>query len=309
VKRDTVYNGLAKKPYLPIRLLASGNSRKIKSMNGCEPMGPGRLGAGMTEKNNQFIRFGFSFARGGAHTSRTIMLEELKILLAYVDRPDAEKSDYLHAIDMENCLGKRSGKTRILTYRHLVDLYSLDCSNILFRTLLFFWNRDSAGQCLLALLCAYARDSVFRSTAPFILKFSEGAIISREALEAFIDSREPGRFSKATLKSTAQNINSTWTKSGHIQGRAKKIRARARPTAGSVSYALLLGYLTGARGRMLFQTEYAKLLDCSFDTIIEFAEVASRKGWIVFKRIGEIIEVLFPNLIDRNEMEWVREQN
>lgn len=229
--------------------------------------------------------------------------------MAYIDYPEADKSVYRQAIDDENCLGKRSGKTRILTYRHLVDLYSLNRANVLFRTLLFFWNRDINGQPLLALICAYARDPIFRATAPFILKFQEGATISRESLEEFIDSQDPGRFSKATLKSTAQNINSTWTKSGHLVGRARKVRSRANPTAGSVSYALLLGYLSGVRGQALFQTEYAKLLDCPVHKAIELAEEASRKGWIVFKRVGDVIEVLFPNLINQEEMEWLREQS
>lgn len=263
----------------------------------------------MTEKNKNLTRFGFSFERGGAHTSRTMMLEELRALLTYVDRPEADKSDYLQAIDNENCLGKRSGKTRVLTYRHLVDLYSLDHTNVLYRALLYFWNRDLSSQPLLALLCTYARDPIFRSTAQFILKIPEGATITRESLEEFIDGQEPGRFSKATLKSTAQNINSTWTKSGHLCGRARKVRARANPTAGSVSYALLLGYLSGVRGQALFQTEYIKLLDCSFDKTIELAEEASRKGWIVFKRVGDVIEVLFPNLVNQKEMEWLREQS
>ena len=263
----------------------------------------------MTEKNKQLTRFGFSFERGGAHTARTMMLEELGALLSYINRADAERSDYLRAIDDENCLGKRSGKTRILTYRHLVALYSLDPSNLLFRALLFFWNRDTTGQPLLALLCTYARDSIFRSSAPFVLEFPEGATITREALEEFIDAIEPGRFSKATLKSTAQNINSTWTKSGHLVGRVRKVRVRAIPTAGSVSYALLLGYLTGVRGQSLFRTEYTKLLDCSFERLVELAEEASRKGWIVFKRVGDVVEILFPNLINEQEMEWLREQS
>lgn len=268
-----------------------------------------RPAVSMKQKNKQLSRFGFSFERGGAHTSRTMMLEDLGGLLAYVDRPDADKSDYLRAIDDENCLGKRSRKTRVLSYRHLVDLYSLDRTNVLFRALLYFWNRDIDGQPLLALLCTYARDSVFRSTAPFIPKFPEGATITRESLEAFIDSQDPGRFSKATLKSTAQNINSTWTKSGHLYGRVRKVRSLANPTAGSVSYALLLGYLTGVRGQSLFQTEYTKLLDATLDKAIELAEEASRKGWIVFKRVENVMEVLFPNLINQEEMEWLREQS
>ena len=263
----------------------------------------------METKNEFLTRLGFSYERGGAHTARTMMIEELTVLLACVDRPEARKADYLRAIEKENCLGKRSRKTRVLTYRHLVDLYSLDCSNLLFRSLLYFWNRDPAGRPLLALLCAYARDPILRSTAEFVLKFPVGAVVSRGAIEDCINSKEPGRFSEATLKSTAQNVNATWTKSGHLEGRAKKIRARAAATSGSASYALLLGYLTGERGRALFQTDYAKVLESSPEKTIELAEEASRKGWIVFKRIGDVTEVLFPNLINQEEMEWLREQN
>ncbi len=263
----------------------------------------------MTGQNKHLSRFGFSLKRGGAHTSRTMMLEDLGVLLTCVDRPEADKRDYRQAIKDENCLGKRSGKNRMLTCYHLVYLYSLDRKKILFRALLYFWDRDNDGRPLLALLCACARDSILRSSASFILRFPQGATITRESLEEFIDNQELGRFSKATLKSTAQNINSTWTKSGHLKGRVRKVRARAHPTAGSVSYALLLGYLTGVRGQALFQTEYAKLLDCAFEKAIELAEEASRKGWIVFKRVGDIIEVLFPKLINQEEMEWLREQN
>ncbi|MGK5095510.1 hypothetical protein WDW89_26300 [Deltaproteobacteria bacterium TL4] len=258
--------------------------------------------------DNQLTHFGFCFERGGAHTSRTMMLKELGGVLSYVDRPEAMKKDYLSAIDEENCLGKRSGKTRILTYRHLVELYALDPSLLLFRALLYFWKRDPSGQPLSGFLCAYARDSILRSSASFILKFPPGAVITREALEERIEAQEPGRFSKATLKSTAQNINSTWTQSGHLTGRRRKIRSVANPTDGSVSYALLLGYLAGFRGESLFQTEYTQLLDCPFNRLLELTEDASRKGWLIFKRVGNVMEVLFPNLLTPQEREWIHEQ-
>ena len=261
------------------------------------------------KSQNNLSRFGFKNERGGAHSSRTMMLDELGTVLSYLNLPDAHKSDYLHAIDDENCLGKRSGKTRALTFRHLVDLYSLDPTALLFRALLFFWQRDPDCRPLLALLCAYSRDSILRSATPYILAAHEGTTITREAVETCIDEREPGRFSPATLKSTAQNINSSFTQAGHLAGKVRKIRTRANPTSGAVSYALLLGYLTGARGESLFQTEYTKLLDCSFERALSLAEDASRRGWIVFKRVGDVIEVVFPNLITAEEMEWVREQS
>jgi hypothetical protein len=238
-----------------------------------------------------------------------MMLDELETLLSETDRPGASQADYRHAIVEENCLGKRSQQTRALTYRHLADLYSLDPKVTLFRTLTYFWQRDIQGHPLLALLSAYARDAVLRMSASFILDMPQGTVTGREEMEAFLDSVEPGRFSKATLRSTAQNLNGTWTQSGHLSGRVRKVRTRPAATPGAVAYALLLGYLTGARGESLFRSEYVRLLDCPVDRAVEVAEVAARQGWIVFKRVGDVIEVLFPQLLTPQEQEWIREQS
>lgn len=253
-------------------------------------------------------RFGFSFEKGGAHLARTMMLNELRLLLGCVSDPAAEKTDYLGAIIDNNCLGKPSGKSRTLTARHLVDLYALDPSVTAFRPLRFFWQRDVEGQRLLALLCAYVRDAVLRQSAPYILSVAHGALVSREMTEAHLEAEYPGRLSAATRRSTAQNLNGTWTDSGHLTGKVQKVRTTATATPGAVAYALLLGYLTGERGAALFQTEYAKLLDCSTDRAIELAEEASRRGWIVFKHVGDVQEALFPALLTADELEFAREQ-
>jgi hypothetical protein len=259
--------------------------------------------------NNKLERLGFSFERGGVHTARTMMLDELRALLSFVDAADAAKAEYLDAIQTANCLGKRSGRTRALTFRHLADLYALDPSLLVFRALRFFWQRDVDGQPLVAALCAYSRDPILRATAPFVLGFQEGATVTREGMEEFLDAQEPGRFSKATLKSTAQNLNSSWTQSCHLSGRVRKVRARAVATPGAASLALLLGYVGGLRGESLLKSDYTRMLDCSFERTLELAEDASRRGWISLKRVGQVIEVLFPNLITAQEMEWLREQN
>ena len=237
------------------------------------------------------------------------MIEELKLLFASVGAPDATKDEYMRSIVEDNCLNKRSVKTRYLSARHLRSLYGLDPGITLFRCFRFFWERDEKGQPLLALLIAITGDAILKSSVPFIQSYATGQLVPREALEAFIDNQETGRFSPATLKSTAQNINSSWTQSGHLRGRAKKIRTKATATPGAAAFALLLGYLSGVRGESLYQTEYAKLLDCSMEQSIELSFETSRKGWIVLKRLGSVIEVLFPNLLSAQEMEWVREQS
>ncbi|HDR14884.1 MAG TPA: hypothetical protein ENN79_05235 [Desulfobacteraceae bacterium] len=254
-------------------------------------------------------RFGFAFPKGSPHVSRTMMSKELGMLLDYVKDPDAPRTDYIRAIVTDNCLGKKTDKNRLISKRYLVELYALDPSLLLFRALRFFWKRDETGHPLLSLLCAYARDTMLRASAKYILPLPEDSTVSRASMETFLDDLDPGRYSPGKLASNAKNLNSTWTQSGHLKGRTNKIRSRALPTSGSVCYALLLGYLCGIRGRSLFSSEYTRLLDCSFDTAAEFAEAASRRGWIVFKRVGDVIEALFPNVMNEQEMEWLHEQN
>ena len=263
----------------------------------------------MTNDSSKLSKFGFKFEKGGVHLARTMMLDELRTVLSYVKSPNPTKKDFVSAIEIDNCLGKRSGKSRSLSARHLVDLYSLDPSIPIFRVLLYFWTRDVEGQPILALSCAYCRDAILRMSAPIILGLPEGTMLSRQEVEAFINKSYPDRFSEATLKSTAQNINGTWTNTGHLKGKAKKIRSRATPTPGSVAFALYLGYISGLRGQDLLISEYMKNLDCSADKAIELADIASRRGWIVFKRVGSVMEVQFPNLITSEEQGWLYEQN
>lgn len=252
-------------------------------------------------------RFGFSTGRGGAHIARTMMLTELAELLEAVPDAAASRADYQRAIVEDNCLRKRSGKARTLSAEYLVSLYALDPAVPLFRTLRFLWARDPAGRPLLALLCAYARDAVLRLSAPFMLDLPIGVELLRTQTEEEIERLAPGRFSAATLASVAQNVNGSWTASGHLIGHTHKARAQAQATPGATAYALYLGYLRGGRNLALFSTEYARLLDCSQERMLELAAEAARRGWIVFKQIGSIVDVQFPNLITREEMEWLRE--
>jgi hypothetical protein len=264
----------------------------------------------MTNSREECLaRFGFSFERGGTHLARSMMLDDLRRLLDQTPDANATRDDFARAIIDDNCLGKRSSRTRAIALRHLKSLYGLDRSIPLFRAMRHFWGRDPEGRPLLACLMAYARDSILRQTAPFILRMQYGQTLLRSDLEEFLDLEEEGRFSKATLQSTVRNVAATWTHAGHLAGRSRKVRTTAFATPGTVSFALLMGYISGARGETLFETEYAKLLDCSPDRAIELAESASRRGWIVVKRIGSVIEVLFPNLLNAKEQEWVREQS
>ena len=220
----------------------------------------------------------------------------------------ATQGQYREAVVDLNCLGKRSASTRTLTWGHLVDLYGVSPEQLVFRGLRWFWARDEAGRPLIALGAALARDGLLSSIAPDVWAAPVGSTVSRESVETFMAGKFPDRFSPATLKSVAQNINATLTQAGHLSGRARKLREQARPTAGSVAYALLLGYASGARGPELFQTRFMKAQDVPVAVCIDLAEEAARKGWIEFKRVADVMEVAFPRLIRPEEEAEIREQ-
>lgn len=253
-------------------------------------------------------KYGFKFNRRSVHTGRTIMLEELSKLIETV--PEARNyGEYVEAITDQNCLLKRSSSSREITSRFLTELYSLDPTLAIFRTLLFFWNRDEEGRPLLAMLCAICRDRVLNHSYKEIKSLEYNAGIQKKHMEGLIDEMEPNRFSDSTLQSMARNILSSWTKSGHLKGSREKVRVQAKATPATIAYAIYLGYLTGVRGPALFETKYMEVNDCTKITAIELAEIASSRSWITFKRIGNIMELSIPNLITKEEAELIYEQN
>jgi hypothetical protein len=240
--------------------------------------------------------YGFSSKTGSVHSSRTILFEDLVTLFDCVPKPDASRLEYLEAIEQKNCLRKRSAKTRLLSFRHLCQLYTLDPRFLLFRALRYFWSRDPASQAPLALLCSYSRDPILRLSAEFILRQPLGALITPTAMEGFIETNMPGRFSEASLHSLAQNLLSSWAKAGLLEGKIKKTRVQCLSSIGAVCYALFIGHLQGLRGQELFSSDYVRILDCTPYEAVEIAKGASLRGWLSLKILGNIAEIRFPLL-------------
>jgi hypothetical protein len=250
----------------------------------------------MNNKPNLTV-YGFKFAGQSSHNARTMMFKELTLLLESVNSPSASKEDYCKAIIANNCLGKDSGITRKKSAAHLVNMYSLDVEHTpIFRALRWFWRQDKDGRPLLAFLCLYSRDVLIQGVAKDILEKNDGTVLSVEHVSGLLDRLRPETFSKATLKSSAQNILSTFAQAGYLQDKLNKSRIRAKPTPGCAAYALFLGYLSGFRGETLLSCEFAQLLDCPKERVIDLAQSASRFGWLSFKHIGDIYEITFPNL-------------
>jgi len=257
---------------------------------------------------NKLTLLGFCFARGSIHTKRTMMLKELRQLLLCVPEDGAQVEYYYKIIVEQNCLSKKTFRNRKYSATYLRNLYGLDPSLLIFRALRFFRRRDQESLPLLALLCVYARDGLLRAGFPYIASLKHAERVEKDVYEAEIERQFPGRFNEVMLHSLVRNLLSTWTQSGHLAGYAGKIRSRPRPSAGSAAYAMLLGYCQGARGAGLFESEFAGILECPRNELIVLLEEAAGRGMLIFKRIGNVVEVNFPELLTRQDLEVLHEQ-
>ena len=232
----------------------------------------------------------------GAHSSRTMMLAELRLLLAACQQ-SASLEEYRSAIIDENVLLKQTVATRKATFRWLQEFYALDRKIFLFRALRDLWDDDIQAQPLLALLSTVARDPLIKSTTERILAIPVGETVTREMLMDAVNVSFPDRYSPKTLKSTGQNIISCWQQAGLLSGKLHKVRVKAESRPSSVAYALLLGYLSGARGEALFRTLWCRLLDAPANILHEQAFAASQRGWIEYRHMGDVTEVGFRYLL------------
>jgi len=244
--------------------------------------------------------------RSGAHASRTMMLDELHTLLEAA-LENATKMDYSSLVVDTNLLGKETAKARKLTAKHLMELYSLDDKRCLFRVLRRLWQQDTPARPVLALTLALARDPLLRLSRPHILSKQPGEPLERREVEELLDQADPGRFSPASLKSFAQNINGSWTQAGFLHGRVRKVRAQPNVTPANLAFALFLGYLQGLRAQRLFSSDWARLLASSTDELVALAQSASRRGLLVFMNAGGVMEVRFPGYLTLEEEVWLHE--
>ena len=242
------------------------------------------------EPLESMIKAGFRFGDRGTHTSRTMMLAELTDLFDSVPA-DASRIDYAASIIEDNVLGKQTTATRRLTNQRLGELYGLDPRLPVFRVLRRLWVIDEAGRPLLALFCALTRDPLLRNTAPTVLDLPVGSELVRTIFLNSIRGAVGGRLNESIMDKVARNAGSTWTQSGHLYGRVRKIRQRVQPTAAAVSMALWLGSLEGLAGEQLLNCHWAQVLDQAGGALIEHTLRAKQLGLIHARIGGGVIEI------------------
>jgi hypothetical protein len=237
---------------------------------------------------------------GGTHTSRTIMLSELRLLLAATPT-DAGPEELAQSILLENVLAKRSESTRMRSLRYLRELYVLDRRSVLYRGLRDLWDADLEAQPLLAMLCAVARDPLLRATADVVIDAAPGSHLDAGMLADAVGERFPDSYGDAVRNKIGRNAASSWTQSGHLAGRSHKTRSRAVCRPAAVAFALMIGHLTDARGQGLLRTVWGRVLDAPDHVIYEQGFAAAQRGWIEFRRAGDVVDVGFSWLLREAE--------
>jgi hypothetical protein len=204
---------------------------------------------------------------------------------------------YRQAIVDENLLGKATRSTRLRAAEYLTNLYALDPTKSVFRLLRHFWLADQTGRPMLAYLAACARDGLLRECTDIILDVPVGQDFGATAISQILSERYPARFKPSTLHATAQRLASSWTQSGFLTGKVAKRRTRPAVTPQVTTYALVLGYLTGLKGRLLVESSWTRALDRSPAEVMDLTTEASKQGWLRLKAAGSVIEVSFPGLL------------
>lgn len=240
--------------------------------------------------------YGFVLEGLGAHSSRTIMFKELGLLLAACP-PTADKKDYRAAIVEDNVLLKQTVSTRRESFRRLREMYGLDIELLVFRAFRDLWNQTLEARPLLTLLCATTRDPMLRASAQVVLDAPVGSQVTSQMISRSIDDQYPGRLNSTTLANIGRHAASSWTQTGHLDGRSNKVRVRAQSYPTTVAYGLLLGHLCDARGEALFHTPWAKILDTPVHALKEQAALASRQGWLEYRQSGAVTEITFDYLL------------
>ncbi len=233
---------------------------------------------------------GFRFGDKGTHTSRTMMLTELGELLAVLPA-NATRDEYAEAIIEGNVLGKQTASTRRLTNQRLGELYGLSPALPLFRVLRRLWDTDEPGRPLIALLCALARDPLLRATSDAVLRMPVGSELLRSSMTSAIRVATGNRLNESILDKVARNAGSSWTQSGHLEGRVRKIRREARPTPGSLAFAVWFGSLYGHAGEQLLRAPWARVLDQSPVELLDLALRAKQLGLLNASAGGGVVEI------------------
>jgi hypothetical protein len=218
-----------------------------------------------------------------------MMLAEVRHVLETEAQPDPERLKSLVLDD--NVLQRRTGSGRLLSLRHLRELYGLGAPAPLLRAMTGLWRRAGEGQPVLALLAALAREALLRDSAEIVLAAPPGSRVGAADLARLFEERYPSHYTSKMFGKLSRNCASSWTQSGHLKGRVRKERARPAVSPVAAACATLLGSLAGFGGPALLASSWIAVLDRTRAEVLALLRKAEGDGLLRIRAGGDVVEI------------------
>ncbi|WP_395155006.1 hypothetical protein [Ilumatobacter sp.] len=246
-------------------------------------------------KSSRIAESDFALGTRRTTASHTIGIPHLVELLREVPS-GARAEHYRDAVVDGNILGRPTQAGRQRSVRHLRELYFLDPARPEFTALRHFWDIDPSSRPLLAGQLAFTRDELLRASFAAIADLRAGSSVTSADLTAAVAALFGSEMAESTLGKTGRNTGACWTQTGHLAGRAKKVRTavNAQPTA--IAYAAYLGHLAGGRGLGVLDNPWSQILEIAPGRSLEALREAHTHGLLNLLVAGNVVDVSFPAL-------------
>jgi hypothetical protein len=234
------------------------------------------------------------FSRSGVLSSRSVMLPELRQLMALASA-DSDIATLQRLVVDEDALHKPSAANRIKTVGVLRNLYGLNLQLPLYREFTRLCHLSPHDTTVLASSLAFAREPVLRACVDLVLATPVGQPLGREDFEAWVRQHAPGRYSQTMYVSFSHNLYASFFQLGFLGDAVGKARIRKRRNvrAASAAYAAFLDWLSGLNGLALLAGPYSLTLEVAKDEHIALLSAAGQQGLMRVAHAGGVLQLDF----------------
>ena len=236
-----------------------------------------------------------------AHTGRTIMFTELSKLMDHA----VDNDSYIEFLQ-QNIANKNTKSNQDETTKRLQKLYVLDVSYLPFKAFKYFWQIIPANEKqIITLLYAISHDYLLAESIPVVVNTNIDDRVQIEKFEDNIKLLHPDHYSANTLRSSAQNLASSWKQAGFITGKVKNIRTKPEIGYHSIAFAFIMAYFNGERGDYIINSKWVKALAMNETAIRTLALEAAKRDLLQYQYAGNVTTVSFSTLFKKMNIDGI----
>jgi hypothetical protein len=221
------------------------------------------------------------------------MFSELEKVMSF----SLESGQYLDAM-ADNVFGKKSSDGVKQTKGFLKRLYGFDSQYPPFAAFMYFWKMSEPNEKpLIAFLYAVNQDNLLAESVQVLQNVKLGTKVAVEHFEEIVEKYHPNQYAANTLRSTAQNLASSWKQAGFIEGKVKNIRIQPEITYRTACFAFLLAYLNGDRGDFIWNNIGVNALCLQESKLRALAIECAKNDLMQYQYAGSVTAINFTNLL------------